>query len=220
MKHSARTIFFLFTLGMNAAICPAQGTPPPQPQPPPPVPAPSKPVKRVAALATPEADPQSWKLFSSAEGRFAVEFPGAPREDTQLVAVTGGQLRVHIHQLQTFAEYSVIYSDYPTATSSAEAAGRVLDALVRNAGRAVDATLLSSTEISIEGYPGRLLKERLPGGSILRAKFYLVGRRLYQIAITTPPEEGETDATIKFSDDAAWKFLGSFKLKPFVADAK
>ena len=209
MKHLARTIFLLSALGLlNAGAGIAQVTPE------------TTRVKPVGPLATPEVDPKSWKEFSSTDGRFAAQFPGTPRATTETVNVSGGQLEVRIFQLQTFAEYSVIYSDYPAAPSSAEAAARILDTIVKGAARAVNATLLSETEISIEGHPGRLLKERLPGGSILRAKFYLVGRRLYQVAITTPPEEGASAATVKFADDTAWKFLGSFKLKPFVAETR
>lgn len=221
MKHLARTILFSLALGLSAVVCLAQETTPP---PPPPKPTPDK-IKpksgaTITVLPSPEYDPKSWKEFSSAEGRFTAQFPGAPRKNTQVVAVPGGQLEVHIYELQTFAEYSVIYSDYPSAPSSAAVAGRVLDNVVKNAVKAINATLLSATEISIEGHPGRLVKQRLPGGSILRAKFYLVGRRLYQVAITTPPEEGASAASVRFSDEFASRFLDSFKLKPLVTGGR
>jgi TonB family protein len=67
------------------------------------------------------------------------------------------------------------------------------------------------TDISIDGHPGRLLRERLPNGNILKAKMYLVGQRLYQIAVTIPKPDSSPDmgrAYEKFAD----KFLDSFKL--------
>jgi TonB family protein len=45
--------------------------------------------------------------------------------------------------------------------------------------------LLSMTEISLDGYPGREFRVERPD-SIFRMRYYLVGGRFYQIAIITP----------------------------------
>jgi TonB family protein len=68
------------------------------------------------------------------------------------------------------------------------------------------------SEISLEGHPGRLLKERMRDGSIMRVKMFLVGQRLYQVAVTTPREEGAKAETVRFYETTASKFLDSFKL--------
>ena len=97
-----------------------------------------------------------------------------------------GEVDAHILSLQTFAEYSVMYADYPDPIENAAAAHSILDSGVSNAVASVNSELLETKEITLEGNPGKYLKERLPDGKILRAKMLLVGQRIYQIAITTP----------------------------------
>jgi len=158
-----------------------------------------------------EFNPVSWKEYSSAEGRFSILFPGTPKEETKSLDVQGAKFKLHIHKLKTFSEYGVIYADYPIPLDDPDVAKRVLDNGARGAASSVNAELLSVTEISIGGHPGRLLTERLPDGSALKAKMYLVGQRLYQIAVTMPKAESGPDggkALEKFAD----KFLDSFKL--------
>jgi hypothetical protein len=52
----------------------------------------------------------------------------------------------------------------------------------------------------------------MPDGSVLRGATFLVGHRLYQIAITTPREDGAPDVAIKLYQATASKFLASFRL--------
>jgi hypothetical protein len=157
-----------------------------------------------------ERDPASWKEFSSQDGRFAVKFPGTPKEDTQSV----GEFRLKIHRLTTFAEYSVMYADYPEWANDNDprVAGSILDDGLKGAVAEVNSKLLEVQEVSLDGHPGRLYKERMPDGSILRGKTFLVGHRLYQIAATTPTEEGAPAEETRFYQAVANKFLESFHL--------
>lgn len=158
-----------------------------------------------------EFNPTSWKEYSSAEGRFSILFPGTPKEEIQSIDVQGGQFKIHVHNLKAFAEYGVIYADYSIPVGDPNVANQVLDNGARGAAAEVNAELLSVSAISIDGHPGRLLRERLPNGNLLQAKMYLVGQRLYQIAVTMPKAEASSDmgkAFERFAD----KFLDSFKL--------
>ncbi len=158
----------------------------------------------------PESKAESWKEFSSTAGRFKIQFPGAPAEKTQ--PIEGGE--IHIVALRTFAEYSVMYADYPVPVEGAEAARSVLDNGAKGAVASLNAELLELKEITLEGHPGRLLKAKLPDGKILRANMYLVGQRLYQVAITTPAEQGKAAETVRLYDSVASKYLDSFKPVP------
>ena len=157
-----------------------------------------------------ERDPKSWKEFSSSEGRFAVKFPGTPKEDTQSV----GEFSLKIHHLTTFAEYSVMYADYPEWANDNDprVAGSILDNGLKGAMAEVNSKLLEVQEVSLDGHPGRLYKEKMPNGSILRGKTFLVGRRLYQVAVTTPTEESVPAEEINFYQAVSNKFLESFHL--------
>jgi len=91
-------------------------------------------------------------------------------------------------------------------------ANSVLDAGARGAAATINAEVLELKEITLDGFPGRYLKERLTSKEIMRVKMYLVGQRLYQVAITTPAEQGLSADKIKTYEAMADKFLSSFKV--------
>jgi hypothetical protein len=157
-----------------------------------------------------EFNPDSWTEYSSAEGRFSILFPGTPKEEVQSVDAQGVQFKIHIHNLKAFSEYGVIYADYPIPVGDPNIAKQVLNSGAKGAVAEVKSELLSITDIALDGHPGRLLKEKLPNGSILKIKMYLVGQRLYQIAVTMPVDT--TSDMGKSYEKFADKFLDSFKL--------
>ncbi|MFL6229059.1 MAG: energy transducer TonB [Pyrinomonadaceae bacterium] len=163
--------------------------------------------------ATAEYDPKAWKEFSPPDGGFSILFPGEPQSSTQVLSRDGSaSLELHVHRLKSLAEYSVIYSNYPIREGDPADARAFLDRGVKGGVAAVNSELLSVTEIALDNYPGRLLKERTSDGEILRVKLLLVGRRLYQITVTTPSEEGVSAEVARFYEEIANRFLDSFKL--------
>lgn len=179
-----------------AVVCVAQDTKPP------------------SNTAPAETNPQAWKEYSSAEGGFSILFPGTPGDNTQLLdAAPGVQFKLRIHSLKTpSAECSVMYADYPIPVGDPAVARGVLDNGAKGAVASVNSELLELKEIALDGHPGRYLKERMPQGEIMRVKMILVGQRMYQIAVTTPREEGAAAETVRQYDSVADKFLNSFKL--------
>jgi hypothetical protein len=161
-----------------------------------------------------ERNPANWKEFKSQEGAFSIVFPGQPKTRIQPTEAPGITFTLHLIQLTTFAEYSVMYADYPESISDRDpaVAQGVLDDGLAGAVAEVHSKLLSVKEISIDGHSGRLYAERMPGGEVLRGKTFLVDNRLFQIAITTPKEEGVDAETVNFYKQTATKFLDSFRL--------
>lgn len=158
-------------------------------------------------------DTQAWKDYSSAEGEFSILFPGDPTQETQVIeAGPGLQFQLHIHKLNTIAECSVMYADYPVSISDPAVARKVLDDGAAGAVASVNSELLELREIELDGHAGRYLKERMPNGEIMRVKMLLVGQRLYQVAITTPREDNLSAEMVKSYEATADKFLKSFKL--------
>lgn len=155
-----------------------------------------------------------WQEFAPAGGGFSILFPGTPKSTTQTLRLSqqrSAELHVHILTNPTL-ECSVIYADYPIPVGDPAVARSVLDSGAKGAAASVSAELLSLTEITHEGHPGRLLRERMPDGKILRAKMVLVGQRLYQIAFTTPRPDGAAAETVRHYEETAAKFIDSFKL--------
>lgn len=159
-------------------------------------------------------NPQPWKNYSSSEGGFSILFPGIPTQDRQVLDVAPGtQFTLRIHRVKDdLAEYSVMYADYPIPVGDPAVARSVLDNGAKGAVESVNAELLQLKEITFDGHPGRYLKEKMPRGEIMRVKMLLVGQRLYQVAITTPREEGASAERIKEYQTMADRFLDSFKL--------
>lgn len=186
-----------------ALPCPAQSAATPQP------PQSEQQGRSPAAL-----DLGEWKEFAPAGGGFSILFPGTPQSTTQtLRLIPEHSAEHHIHGLTNpTLECSVIYADYPVPAGDPAAARGVLDSGVSGAASTVNAALLSVTEITHEGHPGRLLRQRLLDGGILRVKMVLVGQRLYRIAFTTPRPEGASAATVRHYEETAAKFIDSFKL--------
>jgi TonB family protein len=159
-----------------------------------------------------EANADSWKRFVSPDGRFAVLFPGSPRISEQTISSPPWSYVINKTQLTSFAEYGVIYSDYPKAIVDRTPADVLLDQGAKAAVAEMNSQLLSINPVTVNGYPGRFLKERMSDGTIMQAKMVLVGQRLFQVAITTPKEEGADPPTVGFYNSTAKKFLDSFEI--------
>lgn len=172
-----------------------------------------EPITKLPQTSSPEANPTNWKTFESAEGRFSIQFPGTPKVGTEPLD-SAGQVVLHKSSLTTKAEYGVIYADYPMKIEGAAAAKQILDDGAKGAVAGVSSELLSISEISLSGNPGRALKERMKDGAIMQMRMFLVGQRLYQIAITMPTMQGAKVKDVAIYEQAATRFLDSFQLTP------
>ena len=188
-----RTIFLLFAVSLCAPRGLAQtGAAPTGPPPP-------------AA----EYNPKNWKEFTSEEGRFSALFPGTPVR--QVGKAEQGEMYMYL--LRTFAEYAVMYIEFPQPTIDTAHIKAMLDG-GRDSGLAsVEGRLLEEKDISLDGYTGRYHKVLAGTGHTLRSRTYVVGNRMYVVFIVMR-DEGAPPAILKFHDETAAKFLDSFKLIP------
>lgn len=200
MRHAPRTL--LPTLLLFACSVAAVGAQTATPRP-------GADARRPDALSLGE-----WTEFAPAAGGFSILFPGTPQSSAQTLRLSERHsAELHIHSLTNATlECSVIYADYPIPVGDPAVARAVLDSGAKGAVESVNAELLSLTEITHEGYPGRVLRERMPDGKILRAKMVLVGQRLFQVAFTTPREDGVPAEVVRHYEESAAKFIDSFKL--------
>lgn len=159
-----------------------------------------------------ERDQSLWKEYSSAIGRFAVLAPGELALVTQKMPTPdGNSILLFVHTLSTSAEYGVIYADYPFPVNGAEMQKSLLDDGARGAVASVGSKLLEEREVALGAHPGRALKELMRDGRVMHVRMYLVGPRLYQVAVTLPALEAGTPAAA-FGEEVAKKFLDSFRL--------
>jgi hypothetical protein len=146
------------------------------------------------------------RLFSTDEGRFTAWMPAAPKGEKLTAA--GVPLKAFNVEEKDGA-YVVAYADMPVARGvSADQAQTALDFARDGMVRNVNAQLTGESRIWLAGkYPGREVRAELPGKvGIVRARLYLVDRRLYQVMVVgRAPWANSADAG---------QFLNSFALKP------
>ena len=84
--------------------------------------------------------------------------------------------------------YWLAYTDYPMVFDKADVIKATLDksrdgSLARVAKE--DPRILTESDISVDGYPGRFLRVELKGDAIIRFKIVLTGNRLYVLGVGT-----------------------------------
>lgn len=162
----------------------------------------------------PELDPNSWKEFSSREGRFSARFPGVPTKTSFSVDTASGKLDTYSFVLLTSTEYRIAYTDFPVDLESQDEK-LLLDGARDGGISEVKGKLLEEKDISLDGHAGRFFKAELPSGRVARVRVYLVGNRLYQL-LTIAPENSSSPNDIRLNETNTAKFFDSFKLMKIV----
>lgn len=138
-----------------------------------------------AQAASSQSALATMQTFTSADGRFSIQFPGTPAQTSQDVTLKNGQV-TKLYQFTAEddngnASYIVMYNDYPPdAINTAPQ-----NFLMQRRDRAVaKKTLLSDAEISLSGVPGRAYTASDNEWQYDMRQF-LSGVRFYQLIITT-----------------------------------
>lgn len=135
------------------------------------------------ASCAPELD---WRELSVPEGGFAVLLAGRARREARPVRTAAGTLTMTMYASSLkHGTMAVAYTDYPAAALSGghgrEQLDAARDALLRNIGASAHA----EEEVVIAGLPGRQVYAEGRAGArdlLLKARFLVAGKRLYQIA--------------------------------------
>ena len=96
--------------------------------------------------------------------------------------------------------YSVSYTDVPEATARADP-GTLLDAAAEAALAGIRGARAQRKQVAVEGSPGREIRCELPGdrgGGLYRSRLYLVGRRLFTLAVSGPGDVVDSPDTETF----------------------
>lgn len=207
MQSLTRTLASLFFAFALANACAAQWLPNP----------PGGPVGPPAPPAnTVESDPKSWREFIPLGGGFSILFPGAPQTTRRAMHADGsGQSSdTFTYILKTFENFAVSYADYSTPPGDPAAARALFDKLGKTLSANFDAALVSQSDFTLDGHPGRLAAWRLRDGKILRAKALLAEQRLFTMLVLMPGGRGVTAQATRSYEEGANKFFDSFKLVP------
>jgi hypothetical protein len=198
--------------------------PPPKPQPPKTgITAPKRtdsdrskayPSVPVSARADEGLDVPDWTKVSPDAAGFAVSMPEEPREHRQKVRAGNAEIdltRYVVSLDDNKGAYLVVYSELPGAGGSNQAARqRDEESIFRAArDRVVDdlkGQLLHETRVLLGTATGSEIQVRAPGGTVVRDRMFVVGRRFYQVMVAGPREF--------VSSPEADQYFRSFRLTP------
>ena len=168
----------------------------------PPAAAPARP----APTPTPAAgtDNSGWVRYNSVSGRFSVLLPETPEEKTETTASDHGPYTTHLFVVRdTKNVYLIGWVDYdPSFNFNRQAE---LEANRDNFVKGINATLLASRALTLEGYSALEFSAETADRTF-RSRVYMVGRRPYQIVIGSPKDDPDAVATNRF--------FSSFKVSP------
>ena len=139
-------------------------------------------IAAVTLFAAANGAEAQMQAFSSQEGRFAIQLPGAPQYIPSDVPLTGSNTVVKLHQFavevgDTMA-FITSYADYPASLVSGQVPDKVLQNVAK--GSIADRQVLAEGVTSINGNAGRYYVAQGSDGLVFQARIYLVGTRLYQ----------------------------------------
>ena len=158
-----------------------------------------------AAPTVPAARPREKTTYR--EGKCEVLFPVDPRFEQQWVTTTQGRLLLN----RAFAEtnggrvvYLVCWHDLPKATRS-NPPSIMLDRLRDGLLSSLEGTLISEGPCRLEPHTGLECTVRNAQGLLVRARFFAVKERMYQVMVIG----GAADMDLETQ-----KFFNSFKVLP------
>jgi len=144
----------------------------------------------------------AWKKFSPPLGRFSVLMPSEPTAEVKDVETKVGMLKLHQFSASTGSGYFLAsYGDYPSAPADSNEAESVLDGVLSGIVNGSNSELVSETKFSFYSNPAReLVTKKTSEGEVIvfHWRIYLVGRRLYQLAVGTSQKDSEMPDIAKF----------------------
>jgi hypothetical protein len=142
------------------------------------------------------ASPGAMRVFRSQRDGFSLMMPGTPVRTTKVLQADVGPVDYtqYMLDLGTMA-YAISFTDYPASLLREKSVDAILDDAQSGAVSGMKARLVRSSEVQVQGHPGRFFVATVQGMS-----FYyqtcLVGRRLYQVAYAAPGS-GPLDANAR-----------------------
>jgi hypothetical protein len=146
--------------------------------------------------------PGEWISYSSAAGRFGVLMPAEPRVTEQGLDIGAGKLVNNVFlALTQYAVFTASYADFPPPTPKSKS---LLDKARKGVIDGINGKLLSGSNITHKGYPGREFQVSSDSG-LYTSRIFLVSARLYQLVVVA--------VSGKVSSEDVDRFLNSFELK-------
>lgn len=154
-------------------------------------------VLSVAFNAEAQTDPSGWVEFAPEGGGFSMLFPNQP------VETISKKTNYTLHSFTTTmgrATYVATYSDYAKVKFEPAA---FLEANRDRFNKSLQAKLISSRDITVDGHAGLEFTSETPAANI-KSQLFLIGNRMFQTATMVFKDQDQTKYVEKFF--ASFKF--------------
>ncbi len=153
-----------------------------------------------------------WKTFTCGEGGFSVLFPGDPVENVQDAQTDLGTITVKQYTFEpTMGKddnllYGAGFTFYPEETINSERLSQedletVFQNSVQGSANAVQGKILTVSEISFQGYPGREAEVAVFNGQgIVKLRTILVKNKMLFFQVIVPAKNNPNDSVNRFFD--------------------
>lgn len=152
-------------------------------------------------------DPSEWKEFAPPGGRCAALMPGSPKHINTKANSPVGPIDCEqfvVERSRGSLAFFVAFSDVPAHAVRVGTDQDVLNGMRDGAASSAKGQVVSESAIVLSGYAGKELEIRMPGNTVIRARHYVVQRRMYQVMVAS--------TNGRPADDDVKKFFDSFKL--------
>jgi hypothetical protein len=125
--------------------------------------------------------PHRWQTYTAPDHTFSIELPDKPKVETSQTNLVpdGGVITtvVVIAKPANDTEYSCIYVEGGNLDSMTP--DEVLESVRGASLRKIQGTVLNQKRVTVQGHPGLEMEARGRDNSLVDARFWLVGHRLY-----------------------------------------
>jgi hypothetical protein len=146
-----------------------------------------------ALAAASSAWAADWTTYAHPELGFTIESPVPPASKTTSTKTAGGAVQTTIFAIDEGQAGAIVLAvdDYRGVKLSPEDIRKGLEAAVQRPLTKMNATLLSETPITVDGFPGREISARAdPAGLLIKGRVVFAGQRLYQLLAVGPAATG------------------------------
>lgn len=142
-------------------------------------------VDELAEETTEPEEAEADDLYHSEDGRFKIKFAGEPKVASDIVPTDVGNIEMmsFLYEKSVTEAYMVAYSDYPSAmVEQSSAKDMLIGAKEGSSGNLGITSFDLDKEVELDGNPGMYFKGSA-NSIFAEYKIFLVGSRLYQVAI-------------------------------------
>ena len=150
--------------------------------------------------------PYSWQTYVAPDGTFSIELPGKAVVETKQVPVEGGTATLHLINAASTSNRAYTCSYVEFNKTDQRPPDQILESARDGSLRNVQGTLVTQSQITVQGFPGLQFQAHARGNSVMDSRILLVEKRLYMIMGVAPAGHAEPKVVQRMFD--------SFKLNP------